>query len=195
MKQLLSIALAGILVLGACQRAQQEAEKPATTDEAAKTEQAQAGEPSHEMAAPEGEQALLHKEDPQGTYGAGIVLKQATTIEAILAAPSEYEGKIVQVAGTVSEVCPRRGCWIDLAEGDEVMRVKVNDGEIVFPLSAKGNQAVVEGVVEKIDLDAEQAKAWKEHEAQELGVAFDPESVTGPMTIWRIAGLGARIDG
>ena len=35
----------------------------------------------------------------------------------------------------------------------------------------------------------EQAKSWKEHEAQEMGVAFDPESVTGPMTIWRLAGI------
>ena len=99
MKRLLPMALAGILALAACQQTQQEAEQPAPAEQAAPSEQAAAGE-THEMAAPEGEQALLHKEDPKGTYGAGIVLKQATTLETILAEPSEYEGKIVQVAGT-----------------------------------------------------------------------------------------------
>jgi hypothetical protein len=193
MKTLLALALAGIVVLAACQQTQQEGEQSAPAEHAATVEEA--AETSHEMAPPEGEQALLHKADPTGTYGAGIVLKEATSIQTILAGPAEYEGKIVQVKGTVREVCPRRGCWIELEEGDSVMRVKVTDGEIVFPLSAKGNQATVEGVVEKIELDADQAKAWKQHEAQEMGVAFDPESVTGPMTIWRLAGLGARIDG
>lgn len=189
MNRLLPMAVASLLVLAACQQTKQESEQAAPAEETAANAETQ------EMAAPEGEQALLYKEDPKGTYGAGLVLQQSTTLETILAEPSAYEGKIVQVAGTVREVCPRRGCWIDMGDGDSVMRVKVNDGEIVFPLSAKGRPVVVEGVVEKIDLDAQQAKAWKEHEAQEMGVAFDPESVTGPMTIWRIAGLGARIDG
>jgi len=192
-KRLLSLTLIGFLALAACQQAQQEGEPAASAEQPA--EHAASSEESHAMAAPEGEQALLHKEDPKGTYGAGIVLKEGVTLGTILAEPSEYEGKIVQVTGTVREVCPRRGCWIDLEDGESVMRVKVNDGEIVFPLSAKGSKAVVEGVVEKIELDAEQAKSWKEHEAQEMGVAFDPESVTGPMTIWRLAGMGARIDG
>jgi hypothetical protein len=193
MNRLLPMFLAGMFALAACQQTQQETEAASSTEQPA--EHAATSEESHAMAAPEGEQALLHKADPKGTYGAGIVLKESTTLETILAEPSEYEGKIVQVAGTVREVCPRRGCWLELEDGDSVMRVKVNDGEIVFPLSAKGSSAVVEGVVEKIELDAEQAKAWKQHEADEMGVAFDPESVTGPMTIWRIAGLGARIDG
>lgn len=195
MKRLLVLALAGILALAlsACQQAQEEAETP-VVEESAATEET-ASESAHGTPASETEQAALHKEDPKGVYGAGIVLKAATTLETILAEPSEYEGKIVQVAGTVREVCPRRGCWIELEDGESVMRVKVTDGEIVFPLSAKGTQAVVEGVVEKIDLDVEQAKAWKQHEAVEMGVEFDPETVTEPMTIWRIAGLGARIDG
>ena len=75
------------------------------------------------------------------------------------------------------------------------IRVKVVDGDIVFPLSARGHKAVVEGLVEKIELTEEQARSWREHEAEELGVAFDPASVTGPEVIWRIKGKAAEIQG
>ncbi len=141
------------------------------------------------------ESSALHRTDPGGSYGAGIVLQRSTTIDEILAAPATYEGKIVQVSGTVREVCPRRGCWMDVAAGEASLRVKVTDGEIVFPLSAKGSSIVVEGVVERIELTEEQHRAWKEHEAEERGVPFDASSVSGPLTRWQLAGLGARIDG
>jgi hypothetical protein len=141
------------------------------------------------------EQDALHKPQPAGSYGAGIHLKEAVALAAIVDNPAEYEGRIVQVSGTVNEVCPRRGCWIDLADGKKALRVKVTDGEIVFPLSAEGHEAVVEGIVEKIELNEEQHRAWKAHEAEERGEEFDPASVAGPMAIWRLQGLGARIDG
>jgi hypothetical protein len=141
------------------------------------------------------ETAALHRTDPRGSYGAGIVLQRATAIDDILAAPAAYEGKIVQVSGTVREVCPRRGCWMEVASGDASLRVKVTDGEIVFPLSAKGSHAVVEGVLERIELTQEEHRAFKEHEAQERGVPFDPSSVSGPLIRWQLAGLGARIGG
>ncbi|MCB0293569.1 MAG: DUF4920 domain-containing protein, partial [Calditrichaeota bacterium] len=67
------------------------------------------------------------------------------------------------------------------------------DGEIVFPLSAKGHAAVVEGQVEKVELTQKQAIGWLSHEAEERGVPFDSTTVTGPMTIWRIKGAGAEI--
>lgn len=159
---------------------------------------AKSPEPQPESAAvppPAEEQSALHRADPRGTYGAGIVLQRSTSLDDLLAAPETYEGKIVQVAGTVREVCPRRGCWMEVASGDANLRVKVTDGEIVFPLSAKNTQVVVEGVIERIELTEEEHRAWKEHEAEERGVPFDSTSVSGPLTRWQLAGLGARIDG
>ena len=84
------------------------------------------------------EEQRLNKADPRGTYGAGLNLHESMDLSTILADPATYEGKTVQVSGVVHEVCPRRGCWIELADAktSETMRVKVTDGEIVFPLSA-----------------------------------------------------------
>jgi hypothetical protein len=89
----------------------------------------------------------------EGTkYGEGVTLTTATAIADILAAPEAYLGKTVRVDGTVSAVCEEMGCWIELSDPrtNKGLRFKVEDGVIVFPLSAKGRQASAQGAVEKI---------------------------------------------
>lgn len=157
-------------------------------------------ESNQEMTMEESKQAekmAMEKEDPVGTYGKGITLSEPTLLSTIMEAPEKYEGKQVLLLGTIVEVCPKRGCWIDLS-GDkefEKIKVKVIDGEIVFPLSAKGSEALVEGMVEKLELTQKQAINYLAHQAEEKGTEFDSTSVTGPLTIWRIRGLGADIKG
>lgn len=154
----------------------------------------QPGDPAMDTAS---ETDRLHRADPAGSYGETLVLTEPVSIAAIHGDPESYEGKVVCVEGTVTEVCPMRGCWVELAdtEGGPTIRVKVDDGVIVFPLSAKGHGARVEGTVEKLVMTEAEARSWRQHEAAELGADFDPESVTGPQTIWRIKGRGAEIRG
>jgi hypothetical protein len=152
---------------------------------------------SEQSAQMDSEQSALQKADPAGTYGKGITLSDTVEVSELLDNPEAYEGKVVLIRGNVVDVCQKRGCWIEVG-GDrpyEKITVKVNDGEIVFPLSAKGNRAVVEGMVERIELTEEQAVKWKTHQAEERGETFDPASVSGPLTIWRIKGVGAEIKG
>lgn len=68
------------------------------------------------------------------------------------------------------------------------------DGEIVFPMEAKGRMARVEGVPEEMNLTKEQAIRMGKHRAEEQGTSFDPASVTGPVKFYRIKGLGAVIN-
>ena len=143
------------------------------------------------------EKKAMEKENPVGTYGKGITLTNQTLLSVIMEAPEKFEGKQVLLSGTIVEVCPKRGCWVDLS-GDkefEKIQVKVKDGEIVFPLSAKGNEALVEGVIEKLELTKDQAIRYQAHQAEEKDIEFDSTSVTGPLTIWRLKGLGAEIKG
>jgi NACalpha-BTF3-like transcription factor len=99
----------------------------------------------------------------------------------------------VQVKGKVSEVCARMGCWMQLVEAGKAVRIKVNDGDIVFPKSAVGKTAVAEGTLRKLELTKEQAVARARHEAEERGTPFDPDSVTSGATIYQIQGTGAVI--
>jgi hypothetical protein len=128
-------------------------------------------------------------------YGKELSLKVKTKVSAILASPKDFVGKKVLVEGNVVGVCEKRGCWIELASDKpfQKIKVKVKDGEIVFPLEDKGKSALVEGEVYEIKLTKEQAIASGENEAKEHGKKFDPASVTGPVTFYQIKGIGAVI--
>jgi len=87
------------------------------------------------------------------------------------------------------------GCWFSMKSdvAGQTMKFKVTDGVMVFPQSAIGRVAHAEGVVRKIVLDLERTKKVLAHEAEEQKRPFDPNSVTQPMTIVRLDGLGAVI--
>ncbi len=131
------------------------------------------------------------------TFGAGLTLPESTAVSKILENPDSFVGEKLQVQGLVIDVCAKRGCWLFIA-GDkpfEKIRIKVVDGEIVFPMIARGKEAVVEGVLEKIVLSKEQAIARAHHHAEEKGEAFDPSCVLSGETIYQLRGLGAEIKG
>ncbi len=124
--------------------------------------------------------------------GQPLTLKSQTPIQELLASPDAYVGKTVQVKGKVTEVCEMMGCWTNLVDADgKMIKVKVNDGEIVFPKTAVGRTAIAEGELKKFELTREQAIARAKHEAEEQGRKFNPESVKSGTTIYQIQGTGA----
>src|SRR5262245_56685157 len=77
--------------------------------------------------------------------GAGVTLTEATPIAMIVKAPQDYVGKAVRVDGVATAVCEAMGCWMAVAESDKAdaptVRLKVDDdGDIKFPMSAKGKR-------------------------------------------------------
>jgi len=97
-----------------------------------------------------------------------------TKISTILANPDNYEGKKVLVEGLVTSVCEARGCWMFIASDKnfQEIKIKVLDGVIVFPMSAQGKMAKVEGILEDSNnLDAYEKKnhkySTKKHEKKE----------------------------
>ncbi len=127
-------------------------------------------------------------------YGKKIELTEKTLISEILESPEQYLGKTVLVEGEVTDVCAHAGCWMKLkSDKDGEIRVKVKDGEIVFPMEAKGHTALVEGTIYAIEFTQEEAVEFLKHMAEDAGKEFDESTVTGPMTIYQIRGLGAEI--
>jgi len=122
---------------------------------------------------------LLNKEDPQGNYGNHMQKGVAQKIHEILKKPNEYLNKNVLVSGIIDDVCPMRGCWIQISDKNQTgpIRVKVTDGEIVFPLSAKNHNVTVQGTFVRLDLSKDQAINWKVHLAKEKGIELDPNAI------------------
>lgn len=127
--------------------------------------------------------------------GEQLILKETTKISVINAQPKQFVGKRVRVEGLIIDVCAKRGCWMDLASDlpFEKIQIKVVDGVIVFPMEAKGRTAIVEGVVQELKLDEEMHKRFAAHQAYERGEEFDPSTAKGPLTLYRIRGIGAKI--
>ena len=141
---------------------------------------------------------LLHKAKPDGSYGKRITLQTKNQIGKLLDTPEVYLGQDVLVSGEITEVCPKRGCWIDVKDldTDSNIRIKVTDGKIVFPLSAKGKYVDIQGKFTKLEFTIEQAKNWKIHLAKEKGIIMNPEDIEitpEDLIEYRINGAGANI--
>lgn len=129
------------------------------------------------------------------SFGAGVKLAQSTSIDAILASPKDWNGKTVRVEGMIVDVCPKRGCWMELAgeQPGQKLKFKVTDGEMVFPMDAKGRRATAEGVIAVKELSIEESKQYAEYQAKEYGKPYDPASITAPTVVARLDGTGAVI--
>ena len=128
-------------------------------------------------------------------YGKPLTGEDTTKISVLMAEPDKFIGKTVRVEGLVTGVCEKRGCWMSLASDEEFqeLRIKVDDGVIVFPIEAKGKHAVAEGEFTKIEMTMEQTLAYKKHHAEEHNEEFDPATVTEPLTYYQIKATGALI--
>ncbi len=83
--------------------------------------------------------------------GKPLTLKEQVAIDKLMAAPAEYTGKTVQVKGKVTAVCEHAGCWMKLtSDSGQTVRLKVEDGVIVFPKEAVGKMASAEGKFEAV---------------------------------------------
>jgi hypothetical protein len=144
------------------------------------------------------------------TYGGGVTLDEAVAIEELLANPNDYVGQKIRVDGVITGVCKKRGCWMQITdpESGDGVRIKVEDGVIVFPYESMGHEAQAEGVFEAIKLTPEQIEArtaaahdHKEGEtcdkdgpnASAAGTGCDLEPVN--QYVYLIRGTGAVIKG
>jgi len=126
--------------------------------------------------------------------GKPLALKETTGIDQLLAAPDNYVGKTVQVRGTVRDVCRMMGCWTEFASPTgKSVRIKVKDGEIVFPKDSVGKTIVAEGTFTKQVLTKDQVIAQAKHEAEANKRKFDPAGVKSGKTVYQIAGTGAVV--
>ena len=109
--------------------------------------------------------AFTAREEKLGT---GVSLKETTAIADVVKNPEAYVGKTIRIDGTATAVCQHMGCWMAVSESDKAdaptVRLKVEDGVIVFPVSAKGKNVSAQGTFERIAAnDAEGKEAASEH--------------------------------
>lgn len=103
------------------------------------------------------------------TFGDTLNKQQITAVATILAKPAAYLEQQVTIVGEVTGVCSKQQCWMTLAtaENEPRFRIKVRDGDMVFPLSAKGKTAYATGTV----------KVWQQGDSRPDAYQLVPVSV------------------
>ncbi len=115
--------------------------------------------------------------DDPTSYGDGVTLDRAIPVETLLSSPDDFLGKKVRVDGVITGVCKKRGCWMQITDPDtgNGVRIKVEDGVIVFPYEAMGKKAAAEGVFDAITLTPEQVEARAaQHAAEHTSAGSEP---------------------
>jgi hypothetical protein len=135
------------------------------------------------------------------TFGAGVSLEEATPITTLIQQPDAFEGKTVRVEGVVTAVCAHMGCWMALAAPEApsagTVLLKVDDGVVVFPVSAKGRRAVAQGVVQRVGGTAEGHEAAAEPQSSNSGdrptrARRRPRGAGGDLREWSRAAAASR---
>lgn len=105
----------------------------------------------------------------QVQFGEAFDTTKVTAVSAIMAAPADYLEQTLTVAGEVTAVCSKQHCWMTLATAanEPKFRIKVRDGDMVFPLSAKGKTAYAIGVL----------TVWPQGEGEADGYQLVPSAV------------------
>ncbi|MBB6523582.1 DUF4920 domain-containing protein [Pseudoteredinibacter isoporae] len=130
-------------------------------------------------------------------FGGGADMARLLELETVMQSPATYTDKTITVTGVIKEVCHKKGCWMELSAGDDFdnLIVKVRDGDMVFPISARGKVAFATGVLTASQLDVERTRAYLAHRAEENNLEFDPASVIEGMTLYRLKPTGVTIAG
>lgn len=129
------------------------------------------------------------------TFGGAVDKTQITPVADIIAEPAAYLEKSLTIEGKIQAVCQKRGCWMTLAAADNepTFRIKVRDGDMEFPISAKGKTAYATGSVTAQSLNMAATIDYYEELAEKQGKTFDPASVTETLTFYQFTPTAVEI--
>ena len=93
--------------------------------------------------------SLLLSAQAATLFGKTVDKTVVIPVSQLLLQPANYLDKEVTISGTVDSVCSKQGCWMKFTTDNATLpfRIKVRDGDMVFPLSAKGKTAYATGTV------------------------------------------------
>lgn len=120
----------------------------------------------------------------------------SVTVAQVLAKPAEFLQQPFTVQGKIDAVCQKKGCWMQFATAADqpTFRLKVKDGDIVFPVSAKGKTAYAHGSLKAKPMTLEQTKTYLKHRAEEQGEAFDAAAVQSAITLYQFEPVSVLIE-
>ena len=126
-------------------------------------------------------------------YGAGVTSSnEVLTVEALQTTlKSKDKVENVTVRGKVTEVCPKKGCWVSIeTENNERFFVKMKDYAFFVPTALEAKTVLLEGVAENKMLSVEEARHYAE-DAKRSQAEID--AITSPQREIRFMAAGIKV--
>lgn len=131
---------------------------------------------------------------PHQAFGAPLGQSPATSLASVLKTPDAFADRSVTVEGDVRRACTRKGCWMELSEGQDASapgcRVTFKDYGFFVPTDSAGSKAKVEARVESKVLKPElvahmESEGAKFAEKAPDGSAREVRLVATGVELWR----------
>jgi len=116
---------------------------------------------------------------PRALTTAPLTLEQATSEANV--------GQTLAVRAPAAEVCQHKGCWMVLTEGARSIRVTFRDYAFFVPKDIAGKTVVVEGVLSRKLLSADEAKHYADE--SRAGATTTP----GPREEWSLVATSVLV--
>jgi uncharacterized protein DUF4920 len=87
-------------------------------------------------------------------YGATIEPASSVPLATLLANPKAYTAQTVTTEGKVQRACSRKGCWMEIGEGDSACRVTFKDYAFFVPTDSAGAHAKIQGKLDTREVEA-----------------------------------------
>ncbi|HWO12911.1 MAG TPA: DUF4920 domain-containing protein [Polyangiaceae bacterium] len=101
-------------------------------------------------------------------YGAALEPAATVPLATLLADPKAYTGQTVTTEGKVQRACSRKGCWMEIGEGEHACRITFKGYSFFVPTDSAGSYAKVQGQLDTRQVEAE-AVAHLESEGARFG--------------------------
>lgn len=91
----------------------------------------------------------------------------------------EQLNKRIRVQATVEDVCRVKGCWMQLTDGDRIIRVTFRDYGFFVPMDIAGKTVIADGVITETFISEADAR----HYAEDAGASEEEiEKIVGDRT-------------
>lgn len=103
-------------------------------------------------------------------YGKETKLRKLTPFQEVFKNPGKFKNREILIEGFVASVCKTKGCWMEITDGEDKMRVKFEDYSFFVPWDSKGKRVKIQGKVNRENVKAATYKHWLEEagEAKEV---------------------------
>jgi hypothetical protein len=122
------------------------------------------------------------KMEPQGATVA--------TLTEVTGNFEKFKGQNVVLTGTVKKVCQMSGCWFELSEGQQVVRITMKDYGFTVPKDILNKKVKVVGLMEHKELPVKVVKHYLKDEGRPQA---EIDKVTQPQKTFEFVANGVAL--